>query len=473
MKIRFLTFTLLLLIGIFTVACSSESSEDEEADETVTLSLWNRYPELNDTFQEFVNGFEEEHPSIKIDLQHIPVNSQHASYQSAVSEENLPDIWTTAVVSLHELVELDMAKNLNELFPEEVKDQYFPGTWYENGTTLNGDVYVYPLFSPNHGVNMMYYNKDVLDQHGISEDEIPVTWEEMMEVGKRIYEESDGSTYGFIFHNAPWAYNNFIYMQSTAISPETPWDMNFIEGRPDFANQGNIESIEFLKAMYDEGVMDPSSIEIDPPKSEANLAAGKAAFYIGGNWTGGNLVMAGFDNWGVAPEPTKDGEAIYATAARDANGLMVNNNTEHWEEIKLFFEYADEHIYEEVIFAAGTTQPARMDAEGEYAFSQLEDILTIMTDTAVPVPQPAGKSLDTIDFMVEYGARRSFDGIGDVAVGYLAGGVEDLEAELNKLDEEANDVFDNLLEETPEVSRELYQFPDWEPFTPYTQENYE
>ncbi len=462
----------MLITGCFLVACASENGAEDNSD-NVILSMWNRYPELNNSFAELIKDFEEENSGIKIELQNIPVSSQTASYQSAVSEDTLPDIWTTAVVSLDELVDLDKAKNLNELFPQEVKDDYYPGTWFENGTTLNGDVYVLPLFSPNHGVNMLYYNKDVLEQYGIAEDDIPKTWDEMIEVGKHIYNESGGSIYGFAWHNEAWAYNNFIYMQSTVTSPDTPWDMNYIEGKPDFANQGNIEVIEFLKTMYDENVMVPSSLENDAANAEANLAAGKAAFYIGGNWTGGNLIMEGFENWGVAPEPTKDNQSIYATAARDANGLMVNNDTEYWEEVKTFLEYVSEHAYSDVVIQSGGSQPAKMDVESDYPFSQLEDIYTIMTDTAVPVPQPPGRSLEVIDFTVEYGSRRSFDGIGDVAVGYLSGGVEDLEGELNKVNDEANEVFDTLLEETPEVTREMFQFPNWEPFKPYTEEDYE
>src|SRR5699024_11637802 len=104
--------------------------------------------------------------------------------------------------------------------------------------------------------------------------------------------------YVFVWHNVYCAYYNFIYMKSTVTSPNTQWNMNYIEGKPDFANQGNTEAIEFLKTMYDENVMVPSSLENDAANAEANLVAGKAAFYIGGNWTGGNLVMADFENWG-------------------------------------------------------------------------------------------------------------------------------------------------------------------------------
>lgn len=462
-----------MLIGVLLVACSNNGSSTEVEEEgTVTLSMWNRYPELNEPFAELIKGFEAENPGIKVDLQNIPLASNTAQYQTAISENSLPDIFTTQP-DLQELVELDMAKNLDEIFPQEVKDQYYPGTWFENGTTLNGSVYVLPMFSPNHGVNMLYYNKDVLEKYGISEADIPKTWEELIAIGKEIYNASNGEVYGFMWTNVNWANAGLVHMLATTISPDTPWKMNLKEGKPSFATEGNIEAMKFIKSLYDEKVMHPMSIEVDTTKAEANFAAGKAAFHISGNWTGTNLIkINNFENWDVADLPTKDGKPWYYMNARQADGLMVSNNTKHWEEVKVFMEYAKEHIYSEIILATGTTQPAKMNVEGEMPFPQFENILELMTKNAIPVPKPTERSLEVVEFETEFYNRLGWNDIGDVAVGYMSGGIKDIESELNKLDKEANKVFDETLEEYGDLSRDIFQYPNWEPFTPYTEEDY-
>ncbi|MBO0996080.1 ABC transporter substrate-binding protein [Bacillus sp. SD088] len=469
MKKMSLILSIIILLAVVAGACSSSG----ENGDTVTLKVWNRYPELNSTFQTFVEDFEKENPEIKIDLQNIPVSSQAAQYQTAVSEKSLPDIFTTSTVTLRELVDMDMAKDLSEFFTEEVQNDYYPGTWYENGTTIDNVPYVFPLFSPNHGVNMMFYNKDVLEENNISESEIPQTWDELIEIGKEIYKSSGGQTYGLMWYNADWANAGVINYQSTAIFPETPEDINYKEGTPDYNNVGKLESIEYLKTLQTENIMHPTSLEIDPPQAEANFAAGKAAFYIGGNWTGTNLLETSqFENWGVVNMPTKDGQPWYHSA-NGTNGLVVNNETEHWEEVKVFLNYAFDHIYGDVILKAGSTQPAKMDVEGEAPFPQYKEITDLMTEQAITVPDPTERSLETIDFKREYTSQLSFSDIGEIAVGYLTGEVKDLESELNKVNTEANETFDKLLEETPDVTRELYQFPNWEPLTPYTKEDYE
>ncbi len=283
-----------LLVGILFLlaACANEEGSSngestETEDGSVTLSMWNRYPELNIPFEEFIARFEEENPGITIELQNIPLASNTAQYQTAIAENSLPDIFTTQP-SLDELVELDLVKDLSDLFPEEVKEEYFPGTWFEGGTTLNGKAYVLPMFSPNHGVNMLYYNKRVLEKYGLEESDVPQTWGEMMTVGKQINKASNGEVYGLMWSNVDWANAGFVHMMATAISPNTHLKFDYKEGSPSFATEGNIESIKFLKKMYEEGVMHPMSIEVDTTKAEANFAADKAAFYISGNWTGTN-----------------------------------------------------------------------------------------------------------------------------------------------------------------------------------------
>lgn len=472
---RALTFIVILLLSILLfTACSNNGNEGASNDEdTVTLTMWNRYPELNGPFEEYINKFENEHPNIKIDLQNIPLATNTEQYQTAVMEDSLPDIFTTAV-DLQELVEVEMAKNLDEIFTEDVKAEFFPGTFGEGTTSIDGSIYVYPLFSPNHGVYMMYYNKDVLEEYGISEDEIPSTWDEFVEVGKKIYEESDNSVYGLTLGNENWNIAGIVHTMATAISPNTPWIMDYKEGLPSYATDGNIETSEYLKLLLDENIMDPASLEQDTTSGEASFAAGKAAFWFGGNWVGTNLISQNdFSNFGVAPLPTKDGKPHYYPAGREANGLQVNANTEHWEEVKTFLEYGLDHMYGDVIFQPGTTQPAKMNVEGEVPFPQFETIMELMAEGAQAVPRPEQRDLEIIEFNKDLTAALGVDDIGDMVVGYLTGGVTDIEAELQDLEERAIVSFNDLLNKYSNIEKEYFEYPNWEPFTPYELEDYE
>ncbi|MFK3935944.1 ABC transporter substrate-binding protein [Alkalihalobacillus sp. NPDC078783] len=467
--------TVLMGMGVGLIALTACSGEDAGSsnDGDVTLTLWNRYPELRVPFDALIANFEEEHPGIKIEKQDLPLGSHEAQFQTALSENQLPDLFTTAA-DLKELVDIEAVRELNEVFTDDVKDQFYEGTWSENATQLEGDIYVFPFVSPQSGAFVLYYNTDVFDQLGLTEEDVPTTWDELEEIGKFIREESDGAIHGLSWNNEAWSNEGIVNMMATAISPDSPWRRDFKTGKPSFATEGIVETAEYLKKLFDEGVMMPNSMEVDTAAAEASFIAGQSAFWISGNWTGTQLVNSnGFENWGVAPMPTKNGDPYYYPAGRQADGLQVNNNTEHWEEVKIFLEYSLENLHEELYVKPGTAIPAKMDVGGEAPYEQYEDTKQLMEQLAIPVPNPVQRNLETIEFQRDNNARLEFTGVGEPVVGYLSGAIPDIKEQLEKMDETANQVFEETLEDYPEVSIDDFIFQNWEPFTPYTLDDYE
>ncbi|MDQ0207327.1 ABC transporter substrate-binding protein [Alkalicoccobacillus murimartini] len=459
-------------IGLLALtACGGEDAGSENGD--VTLTLWNRYPELRVPFDELIANFEEEHPGIKVEKQDLPLGSHEAQFQTALSENQLPDMFTTAA-DLKELVDIEAVHSLNEVFTQDVKDQFYEGTWAENMTELEGEVYVFPFVSPQSGAYILYYNTDVFEQLGLTEEDVPSTWDEFEELGKFIYEESDGAIHGLSWNNESWSNDGIVNMMATAISPNTPWRFDFETGKPSFATEGILESAEYLKKLFDEGVMTPNSMEVDTAAAEASFIAGQSAFWISGNWTGTQLVNSNqFENWGVAPIPTKNGDPYYYPAGRQADGMHVNQNTEHWEEVKVFLEYSLEHLHEELYIKPGTAIPAKMDVGGEAPYPQFAEIQELMQQLAIPIPNPVQRNLEVIEFQRDNSSRLDFTGVGEPVVGYLTGAVPDIKSELEKMETTANEVFEDTLADHPEVSAEEFVFPNWEPFTPYTLDDYE
>lgn len=472
-KLCWLILSLLLAVLVLG-ACSSDDSEGDgkasEDEDAVTLTLWNRYPELRGGFATLIENFEAEHPGIKIEQQEAP--EPETQLRTALADNSLPDMWTN-IVELSELVEVDAVKNLDEIFTDEVKAQFVDGTWYENGTTSDGSVYGFPLASPRSKAMIMYYNKDVFDMLGLTEDDIPATWEEFKEVGRKIIEESNGTVYPTVWNNANWANEQLAAMMGTAITPEVPWQENYKEGVPQVLTEGKIETAKFLKELLDEGLMAPQSVEVGLGEAEAIFSVGQAAFYWSGDWVGRQLVVeTEFENWGVAPLPTKDGKPYYYNAGSEATSIQVSKNTEHWEEVKTFLEYSLEHLHEQVYVNTGAGLPAKKDVGGEPPFEQYNDILALENELSIPVPKPAEFNPAAVEFNRAWRNKLEVGGIGDAIVGYLTGNIEDLEAEIGKIDQAMKDAFFETLEETPDVSQDDYIYPNWEPFVPYTVDKY-
>ncbi|WP_208587668.1 ABC transporter substrate-binding protein [Gracilibacillus suaedae] len=475
MKKFSLLFVLMMTVVFILGACSDDESvdsENENGDEdVVTLSLWNRYSELRGGFAQLIKDFEAEHPGIRIETQDTP--EAETQLRTALSEGNLPDMWTN-IVDLSELMEVDAVKNLDEIFTEDVKAQFQDGTWYENGTTADGSVYGFPLAAPQSKAMIMYYNKDVFDMLGLTEDDIPASWEEFKALGQTIVDESNGSVYPIVWNNPGWANEQLVSMMGTAITPEVPWQENYKEGVPQVYTEGKIESAEFIKELLDEGLMSPESVEIGLGEAEALFAVGQSAFLWSGDWVGRQLVVeTEFENWGVAPLPTKDGNPYYYHAGSEATSIRVSNDTEHWEEVKTFLEYALEHLHETVYVNTGAGLPAKEDVGGEPPFEQYNDILELESQLAIPVPKPAELNPDIVEFNRAYRNKLEVGGIGDAVVGYITGNIDDIDSEIEQIDHDMKDAFMETLDEFPEVSQDDYIYPNWEPFEPYTVEKYD
>ncbi|WP_157801826.1 ABC transporter substrate-binding protein [Gracilibacillus salitolerans] len=472
-KISKFMFSLLAVLLLLSACNSDEEDTDSgsEDEDGVTLTFWNRYPELRGGFEDLIEQFEAEHPGINIEKQEVP--EPETQLRTALSEGDLPDMWTN-IVELAELIEVDAVKNLDEIFTDEVKGQFQEGTWFENGTTADSSVYGFPLASARSKAMIMYYNKDVFDMLGLTEGDIPQSWEEFKELGQTIVDDSGGAVYPIVWNNPGWANEQLVSMMGTAITPEVPWQENYKEGVPQVLTEGKVESAKFLKELLDEGLMAPQSVEIGLGEAEATFSVGQSAFLWSGDWVGRQLfVETEFENWGVAPLPTKDGNPYYYHAGSEATSIRVNNETEHWEEVKTFLEYSLEHLHEVVYVNTGAGLPAKEDVGGEPPFEQYNDILELENELAIPVPKPAEFNSEVVEFNKAYRNKLEVGGIGDVVVGYITGNISDLEAEIEQIDQEMKDAFFETLDEFSEVSQDDYIYPNWEPFAPYTIEKYD
>ncbi|MGY4690971.1 ABC transporter substrate-binding protein [Salibacterium sp. K-3] len=472
---------------ILLTGCADGAGEDEEAtdnnDAETTLTFWNRLPELESQFSSLIEEFEEEHPEIAVEMENLGA-SGNQQFQTAINNDELPDMFVRAnVMPVRQLEEQGQIKNLNEVFTEEVRDQFRDEVWQENFTVLGEDVYQLPLYSGKSSV-MMYYNKDVLEKFGISEDEVPETWEELKQVSMQINEESNGSIYGLTLGaEASWLSDLFMKQMGTSINPEmhtsieVAKNVNYKNGEVKLATDANIEIMNYLKDLQESNALDPQSVENDELTAISNFAAGRAAFFFGGNWDGSILVNEetgpGFDNWGVAPMPTKNGDPYYADSLTK-EGLMVSEYTENWEEVQTFLHFFIEHGYTDVVAGSGAHQTA-LDvevSEEDAPFPQYNDITSILDETSIQVPDPYLRNNDTIGAIQDYQGGLSYS-VGAMLRGYLQGEINDPKAELMKAEEEAVGSFESAMEENENVSREDFIYENWTPFEPYTRDDME
>src|SRR5699024_3118748 len=143
---------------------------------------------------------------------------------------------------IDQLVDEDLIRNLNEIFPEEEQEEYVDGIFNDGNASYKGDIYLFPKYKVS--VYVMYYNKMMLEEDGI--DSVPKTWDELEKVGKKIYSESGGSSYGLILGaQSDWLLSDVSRLMATELSPESGFDHK--KGEYKYATDGYIETIKYFK----------------------------------------------------------------------------------------------------------------------------------------------------------------------------------------------------------------------------------
>ncbi|MFB7712024.1 ABC transporter substrate-binding protein [Streptomyces sp. NPDC056105] len=176
-----------------------------------TLKFWYFYdahsPDPSDRarakwFQDVVKDWNADH-EVKVELYYVPGDSYQGSKMvTAFASEAGPDIF---LLSPGDFLRYQNGGILADLTPHIEK-----GVIEDYGSSLDsrmvdGKVYALPMeVEPL----AMYYNVPVWEKAGLSEADIPVTWDEMLDVGDKLRAKAGA---GLVFQTDPGYYQNFTW----------------------------------------------------------------------------------------------------------------------------------------------------------------------------------------------------------------------------------------------------------------------
>ncbi|MEC0265333.1 sugar ABC transporter substrate-binding protein [Paenibacillus anseongense] len=488
MKKRGLTsFVWLLAAGMAISGCSNngtsgtEQKVEGQSKEQVTIKFWHRWPESQQALEQAIKEFSDKYPNIKVELPAIASSQYATQLQAAVASNDLPDIFANAnAVPVDQLNRLGLIRDIDDAV-QGYKDKFYEGTWTEGFTTLNGKVYALPHFTPRRYAHVLYYNKNVLKNAGLSEKDVPKSWDDLVAVGAKI-KQSGSDVYPLILGiKTDWLASGYLGQMATAIKPEVvPNDgFNLKTGQYEFDSPGYVESIEFIKKLQDDKLLHPNSLVIDYREASSLFAGGKAAFVIDGTFLSSELQQNNkFNDFGVAPLPTKDGKPqYYAFQGETKATLHVSKNTKHYEEVKLFLQFYMDRYY---------TKQLELGVEGSPIVEQNKTVKIdnppfveaqkIQDQTFVLSPHPFTRNRAAVQVNTELNGKKPKETVGKILEGYLAGQVKDVKAQLSQLTSGYNKALQESIDKvnksgTP-VQPSDYQFPNWTPLQPYSTDKY-
>ncbi|WP_247747371.1 sugar ABC transporter substrate-binding protein [Alkalihalobacillus sp. BA299] len=326
-------FVLMLMVSVVLAACGNNndqevSNEDSNQDanqdvgEAIELDMWIHQSGEAETefYQNRIAKFNEAHEGeIKINVQVVMDDggsSYNDSLNAALVAGNLPDVLALDGPFVASYAEAEIIAPISQYISDEDKED-FVDSILEQGS-YNGELY--SLGAMESSV-VLYYNKEIFEAEGIEAPttlEEAWTWDEFIDVAKQLTTEDRFGlnlfmNYGvgewYTYMGAPFVWSN----GGDLISEDGTTVDGYLNG-PE-----SVEAFEFVKSLFEEGV-----VSLTP--SETQFEEGKAAMALGGPWIAVSAENAGLD-YGMMPYP-------YSEVPKSPSGSMayaISSQTEYPE----------------------------------------------------------------------------------------------------------------------------------------------
>ncbi|AWB45781.1 ABC transporter substrate-binding protein [Paenibacillus sp. CAA11] len=410
-KTWLVTLAALLAFSMVVVGCGSNNSESGSGD-SKTLKVW--FMGTSESVAPVAKMYEEANPGIKVDVQAIPWDSAHDKLLTAVASKNGPDVIQMGTTWIPEFANagalLDMAPYI-EKHPSLKADNFFDGA--VETTKYDGKTYGVPWYVETRA---LFYRTDLLGEVGYPEG--PKTWDELKDASRKLVAKGGKGHYALPIEAKDQVYTALYAWQNGS-------DIIDSNRQPLFNKPEYVEAINFLKSFYDEG-LSPKGNDLD---TVAAFKDGTLPMYISGPW----MIQTTKEKdpeidgkWTVTTLPSKKTN----TSSIGGSDLSIFKYSKNPEEAAKFISFLTEEKAQLKYYETSNSLPALKSAWNNEQFKD-PMIAAFGKQLENTRPAPQIKEWETI----AQAAIASFEKI-------TIGGA-DTQAELDKLNEKANEILGN------------------------------
>jgi multiple sugar transport system substrate-binding protein len=316
----------ILLVG----GCGSSDKEDGR----VTVVFWHSFvAHTIPAFNDLVQRFEEEHPSIRLRAQYVPTgDGLIQKLITAIQSGTTPDVCWVHADFLDKLVDAGAICRMDEflhgpggLSPEDLAD-IFPALL--DAASWRDTLYALPMEATSLA---LFYNRGLFRKAGLDPDHPPNTWEELREYASRLTVDTGGDgaveQYGFFVPVFPSSgpLNIWMNLQWTPFL----WQAGGTEITEDqtrvlFNSDAGVQALALWKSIYHDLNFSRYGLSHD-----VGFASGNLAMIMDGPWDLPRFRQLKDIDWAVAPLPAGPaGRATYIAGEH----MVIFRNTRHRDE---------------------------------------------------------------------------------------------------------------------------------------------
>lgn len=330
MKKKFLTvFALMVAMLVFIGAGSREGGKSQSGGAKVVL----RYADWEKFDTRFITEWNATHPDIQVEFELIPDNGEKMSKIDVLAMSGDLDIMPMSDAEEFLRMKNGVLAPISDYIREAGIDMKRDFGAFEEWVRYNGVYYCLPLRT---SLQVVYYNRDMFDSAGISYPKDDWTWDEYIEIAKKLTKGSgQNKVYGTYTHTfgGDWA---------TVSTQGADWYTK--TGQSNIRDAAFVKGLEVRKSLDDGGFQMPFS-QITAVKTMPNseFFGGKAAMAMAGSWMVRdmkNKERFPFNfKVGIAYIPRYDSTKPGQRISMSCSALGIPANSKHKKEAWEFIRY--------------------------------------------------------------------------------------------------------------------------------------
>jgi len=253
------------VVLILMIAGCGGASDDGKA----LLTFWQFWtsPDVKPTVERLISAYEKDHPEVDIELVDLTWSDGHEKIVVAFSTNSAPDIVELGSDWIGEFALKGVLAGLTSLYDSTGSDLLM---WQP--AMVNGKAYAVPWML---GTRVLYYNKNLMLQAGITDSAPPRTWQQLLDYSTRITELGE-SYYGFGSNSAE---RHRLYKKFLPFLWSNGGKIITEDGLRSMLIQDNaVGALEYYVRLSDAGFMESQRALDD------KFLAGELGFIISGDW---------------------------------------------------------------------------------------------------------------------------------------------------------------------------------------------
>ncbi|MBN9239537.1 MAG: sugar ABC transporter substrate-binding protein [Micrococcales bacterium 70-64] len=305
-----------ILTGL--ASCSAGSGGDAGGDVTIEFAQW-WAPELPEgAFQGLIDQFEKENPGIKVELLSGPYASTKEQLFAGAASGTMSDVVGLDGAWVSDFAKQGAITDLTALMKEQGMDDSDLASQIQ----INGATYMIPVVN---FVYPMFTNTDLLAQAGI--DAVPTTRTEFETAAKAI--TNLGTASGWVLPlslEAPNGIQNDVMSWNWA----SGGSMLTADGKPDLTNSDVEGTVDYVKGLWDDGVIAPGSFTMKEQDKVEEFTNGRVGMMID-SLSHINLIQENNPDlkFDISAIPAEDGYEGARGIPYASWGIGVSDSSEH------------------------------------------------------------------------------------------------------------------------------------------------